>query len=229
MQQHEGPADLSFSFSGYVECPKPLSPISVVSSPLHSHSVFIGCLVVIFSVGIGPFTQQAIKAFPCTVQSTAMRSSIQVANTNDYFDFPRIAAGSFDISMATKAAILQGLVDPADERSAITPDCPTGNCTFKSYNGITHSSMGMCKKCLDATRWLYEARPNEGSNTTVYGDPKMDGSVEYNLFLPADKPLADDMPFLWTSVGGAIVDNMTTPTSMSYAPHKFLNATTLEG
>lgn len=163
------------------------------------------------------------------MQSTALRSSIQVANTNDYFDFPRIAAGSFDISMATKAAILQGLVDPADERSAITPDCPTGNCTFRSYNGITHSSMGMCRKCLDVTRWLYEARPNEGSNTTVYGDPKIDGSIEYNLFLPADRPLADDMPFLWTSVGGAIVDNMTTSDSMSYAPHTFLNATTLQG
>lgn len=231
MQQHAVLEAHSLSSLGYVGCPEP--PVSLmVDASLHlrSDSVFIGCLVVILSVGIGPFTQQAIKAFPCTVPSTALRSSVQVANTNAYFDFPRIAAGSFDISMATKAAILQGLVDPTDERSSITPDCPTGNCTFDSYDGITHSSMAMCKKCLDVTRWLYEARPNEGSNMTVYGDSeKMNGSVEYNLFLPADKPLSEDMPYLWTSVGGAIVDNITTTSHMAYAPHVFLNATTLEG
>ncbi|KAF3035961.1 hypothetical protein E8E12_006950 [Didymella heteroderae] len=192
-------------------------------------SVFIGCLVVIFSVGIGPFTQQAIKAVPCNVASGAMSSSIQVANTNSYFDFPRIASGAFDLGLDTKAAILQALANPTSDRSAITADCPTGNCTFKTYNGITHSSMAMCKKCVDITRWLYEARPNEGGNTTVYGSDKMDGSVEYNLFLPADKPLADDMPFLWTSVGGAVVQNDTLPSHMAYAPNKFLNATTLEG
>lgn len=153
-----------------------------------------------------------------------------MANTNAYFDFPRIAAGAFDISTATKAVILQGLVDPTDGSSAITPNCPTGNYTFKSFKGITHISMGMCSKCLDVTRWLYEARPTEGSNTIVYGEfKKTNQTIEYNLFLPADKPLSDDMPYLWTSVGGGILDNITTAASPAYAPHVFLNATTLDG
>ncbi|KAJ4407326.1 hypothetical protein N0V91_003910 [Didymella pomorum] len=90
--------------------------------------------------------------------------------------------------------------------------------------------MGMCSKCLDVTRWLYEARPTEGSNTTVYGEfKKTNQTIEYNLFLPADKPLSDDMPYLWTSVGGGILDNITTAASPAYAPHVFLNATTLDG
>lgn len=58
MQPHEVLEAPSFFYSGYVECSKPRFP-SLSDASLHvcSDSVFIGCLVVIFSVGIGPFTQ----------------------------------------------------------------------------------------------------------------------------------------------------------------------------
>lgn len=88
--------------------------------------------------------------------------------------------------------------------------------------------MGMCKKCVDITGWLYEAQPTE-SNTTASGMEKASGITEYNLFLPADKPLSDDMPYLWTSVGGALVSNDTLTSEMAYAPSLFLNATTSKG
>jgi hypothetical protein len=56
--------------------------------------------------------------------------------------------------MDTKIAISDGIGNPNTTRSDITPSCSTGNCVFPSYNGVTHSSLGLCKKCANTTPWL---------------------------------------------------------------------------
>jgi hypothetical protein len=84
------------------------------------------------------------------------------------------------MDLETKVAILDGLVNPNTTRSEITPGCNTGNCLFPSYNGVTHSSVGMCKKCVDITPWVSELEtafqyPN-GTEDTSY--------LVQNLVLP---------------------------------------------
>ncbi|KAF1933598.1 uncharacterized protein M421DRAFT_984 [Didymella exigua CBS 183.55] len=103
-------------------------------------SVFIGCLVIIFSVAIGPFTQQAVKAVPCNVPSAAIKSSIQVVNTNGNVDYPRVSSVSFDLSLDFKA----GFVIGAEPHTWRTADCKDawwlrslyndGNATFNSID-----------------------------------------------------------------------------------------------
>lgn len=62
------------------------------------------------------------------------------------------------MDLSTKVAILDGLISSNTTKFALTPDCSTGNCTFPSYNGISHSSIGMCRKCVDVTPWLVEEK-----------------------------------------------------------------------
>jgi hypothetical protein len=86
---------------------------------------------------------------------------------------------SWDMDLDTRIAILDGLANPSTTRSEITAGCNTGNCLFPSYNGVTHSSVGMCKKCVDITPWVSERE-------TVFQDPNgtMISNSEQDLVLP---------------------------------------------
>lgn len=190
-----------------------------MSSLIRSDSVFVGCLVIIFSVGIGPFTQQAVKTVPCNVAFTAANSSIQVANTNLLVNYPRTKPGYYDLDLESKAAILQGLANPSGNRSSLTADCSTGNCTFPSYGGVTHSSIAMCKRCVDVSHRLYEERTKGGSISIP------NGSVAYNLFLPAHDPASPNTLRPRISVGGGQNSANITGFEPRILPQLFLNAT----
>lgn len=75
-----------------------------------------------------------------------------------FYNTTRLWGAKWDLHLDTKVAILDGLVSSNTTRFALTPDCSTGNCTFPSYNGISHSSIGTCRKCADVTPWLVEER-----------------------------------------------------------------------
>jgi hypothetical protein len=189
--------------------------------------MIIGCLVIIFSVGIGPFTQQAIKSVPCNALATS-NSSVQVAQTNSYVIYPRIAAGMFDLELESKAAILQGLANPGGEESAFTADCNTGNCSFPSYKGVTHSSIGFCKKCVDVTSWLYEERIPE-KLTTSSGAYQEQAKATFNLVLPFFNKTSRGKPTILT-VGGQSAPTSGNYTELGWAslPSYFLNITAYE-
>lgn len=140
MRRHEVLQDPSYFSSVFVNC-MAFSLLYSIGSSIRSDSVFVGCLVIIFSVGIGPFTQQAVKTVPCNVAFTATSSSIQVANTNLFVNYSRTKPGYYDLDLESKAAILQSLANPSGNRSSLTADCSTGNCTFPSYGGVAHSSI----------------------------------------------------------------------------------------
>jgi hypothetical protein len=188
--------------------------------------MIVGCLVIIFSVGIGPFTQQAVKSVPCNVALATRNSSVQVAQTNSYVIYPRIAAGMFDLELETKAAILQGLANPDGEESAFTVDCNTGNCSFPSHNGVTHSSIGFCKKCVDVTSWLYEVRIPEEPTT---GDAQQQSKEVFNLVLPFFNETSQGKPTM-LSVGGqsAPASGNFTDLGWTSLPSYFLNITAYE-
>jgi hypothetical protein len=188
--------------------------------------MIVGRLVIIFSVGIGPFTQQAVKSVPCNVALATRNSSVQVAQTNSYVIYPRIAAGMFDLELETKAAILQGLANPDGKESAFTVDCNTGNCSFPSHNGVTHSSIGFCKKCVDVTSWLYEVRIPEEPTT---GDAQQQSKEVFNLVLPFFNETSQGKPTM-ISVGGqsAPASGNFTDLGWTSLPSYFLNITAYE-
>ena len=163
-----------------------------------------------------------MKSVPCNVPFTAINSTIPISQTNDrgLWDWPRTKPGYFDLDLETKAAVLQGLANPTGNGSALTANCPTGNCTFPSHNGITHSSIGLCKKCIDVSASLYEVI---SSGFAASGQALDNDTVQYNLFLPADN--SDDSP-IWVSVGGGTSRGIFTSFE-DYAgmPNLFLNTT----
>ncbi|KAF2849956.1 hypothetical protein T440DRAFT_508432 [Plenodomus tracheiphilus IPT5] len=113
--------------------------------------------IIIFSVGIGPFAQQAAEAVPCDRSLESAEAIIPISRWIHTFNLARFDAAHWDMDIDTKIALLDGLANPNTTRSEITPGCSTGNCLFPSYNGVTHSSVGICKKCVDITPWVTEA------------------------------------------------------------------------
>jgi hypothetical protein len=75
----------------------------------------------------------------------------------------------FDLDMDAKLAILDGLANSNTTRSNIAPSCISGNCSFPLYNGVTHSSIGMCRKCVNITPWVVEVRNNTTNSYIAYG------------------------------------------------------------
>ncbi|KAE9968535.1 hypothetical protein BLS_005806 [Venturia inaequalis] len=146
----------------------------------------IGCVVMIFSLAIGPFTQQAIKTTVCEKHMISADSSIPVArivhdvppgvqnwtsssNASYISQLPRqYGVPGTEIDFETKAAVLSGLtVRPVDNSSAFAVHCSTGNCTFPVSGGITHSSSGVCSRCVDIS-YMISSAPFDSTYTRVH-------------------------------------------------------------
>jgi hypothetical protein len=128
---------------------------------------FSAALVTILSFAVGPFIQQAIKTASCPQILDSVNATLPVANyvpgSSSYY---RIAAGLWEVTVDMKGAMIQGLTNPKGNDSAIQAVCPSGNCTFPDYGtGITHSSIGMCSKCIDTTSLV--SPPSRGGNLTL--------------------------------------------------------------
>jgi hypothetical protein len=134
-----------------------------------SDAALVGCIVILLSVGIGPFSQQAVKSVSCERSLDGAEASIRVSRWMHILNLTRIYADNWDLDLDTKVAILDGLVNPNTTRSNITPSCSTGNCVFDSHNGVTHSSVGLCKKCVDTSDWLGEVELEAEFNGTTLG------------------------------------------------------------
>jgi hypothetical protein len=147
------------------------------------NAALLGCIVIVLSVGIGPFTQQAVKAVPCNRPLESAEASIRISRWIDIDNLARNYGPYWDMDMNTKIAILNGLANPNTTRSEITPDCNTGNCLFPPYNGITHSSVGLCKKCVDITPSVSEQVTVFHYPVTAYEDQwtltDRNGTIEY--------------------------------------------------
>jgi hypothetical protein len=96
----------------------------------------------------------------------------------------RLDSAHWDLDIITKVALLNGLSNPNGTQSGINPGCSTGNCLFPSYNGVTHSSVGMCKKCADITPWLTEAVTTRNDYFQSAGDSGSTTGYTADIFLP---------------------------------------------
>lgn len=137
----------------------------------------IGAAVVtIASLAVGPFTQQALKTTMCPTLLPNARAEIPTANyapgRSSYY---RIGAGSFELEIDMKGAMIQGLTNPDGKDNEVEVSCPSSNCTWEDYGtGTTHASIGLCSACLDTTE--YVSGPNKGGNLTL---PDSDAYIRY--------------------------------------------------
>ncbi|KAI1498329.1 hypothetical protein F5X99DRAFT_394002 [Biscogniauxia marginata] len=112
----------------------------------------LGALITILSLGLGPFTQQAIRSVTCPQVLPDMQASIPVSHyVPGYGGLYSPNPGIFDIPTDMKGAMVNGIANPTGNDTLMRASCPTGNCTFTSYEGVTHSSIGLCSACIDTT------------------------------------------------------------------------------
>ena len=110
---------------------------------------------------------------PCDQPSTFEGASVKTARY-----MQRTGALDRSLDMDTRVAILDGLVSSNTTRSTLIPDCSSGNCTFPSYNGVSHSSIGMCRKCANVTPWLVGGKDTtDGAN----GNRTAEGNIDIVL------------------------------------------------
>ncbi|KAH8681712.1 hypothetical protein BX600DRAFT_447190 [Xylariales sp. PMI_506] len=155
-----------------------------------SYLAVVGALITIVSLAIGPFTQQAIKTVPCPQYLPDTNASLPIASfMPGRANYYRVGAGQWEVDVDMKGTMVNGLVNPTGNDTAITATCQTGNCTFPVYDGgITHSSIAMCSACIDTTSLV--TGNEDGTNYTMPNnlwiapgdrEPYMNVIVDYNL------------------------------------------------
>ncbi|KAI1857459.1 hypothetical protein JX265_011194 [Neoarthrinium moseri] len=150
----------------------------------------IGAIVTILSLAIGPFTQQAIKSVSCPQYLRDTNASLPIAHfMPGRADYYRIGAGTWEVEVDMKGAMINGLTNPTGNDSAIVATCATGNCTFPvGSDDITHSSLGMCSACFDTTSFVSAnenrtnyTMPNDLWLSPYSGQAYLNVQVDYNL------------------------------------------------
>lgn len=133
-------------------------------------------LVTIASLAVGPFTQQALKTSICPTLLPNARAEIPTANyapgSSSYY---RVGAGTFELEIDMKGAMIQGLTNPDGKDNEVEVSCASSNCTWADHGtGATHASIGLCSACLDTTE--YVSGPDKGGNLTI---PDYEAFINY--------------------------------------------------
>ncbi|KAF5506077.1 hypothetical protein CGCS363_v005811 [Colletotrichum siamense] len=100
----------------------------------------VSAIVVIASSAIGPFSQQASATYTCD-QSVEQTAQILVTYN-----------ASSAMTPEMRGAAVNGLMYGSADNSLATSSlfsCPARNCKFKSSDGITHTSVGICSTCIE--------------------------------------------------------------------------------
>ncbi|KAJ5087648.1 hypothetical protein N7456_011264 [Penicillium angulare] len=124
-----------------------LGSLRVLLKTVPRHLVTFGCLVLVLATATDPFVQQVMAVKERQVQAPG-HSSIQRCNTSTYTDYTEGAGpGMNEVPLVTLGAIYSGLFETQTANSrSIMMDCPTGNCTFQTYQ-----SLGFCSRCANIT------------------------------------------------------------------------------
>src|ERR1700753_1923902 len=106
------------------------------------HVAALGSALVLLSITIGPFTQQAIQYQYCqgilsrADSSTSMPRAKRLSPPN---------SGTAALPLSFRGSVLEGLMFPNDKNIDVTFTCEGGNCTYP-----VHSSLAMCFLCSNA-------------------------------------------------------------------------------
>ena len=133
----------------------------------------IAAVTIILATILDPFGQQLIRFYSCRATAEPGSQAPTVAR-NRFVDGghpgggpdPDFASADFawSISANMQAAMLGGIYQLRPD--PITPNCPTGNCTFSA----AYSSAGWCSKCEDITDMILVEDVPETNITIPFGD-----------------------------------------------------------
>src|SRR5437870_4523677 len=129
----------------------------------------MAAVVTIVLLAIGPFTQQAVKTTLCPrILDLGEQARIPVAAK---LPLSEVGLGYYSgpkpRSPAALNAVRAGLTTPgAGSTDGLDSRCPTGNCTFADFGGVTHSSLGLCSRCEDLTSMVIQLAKSCPANKT---------------------------------------------------------------
>ncbi|KAL2059721.1 hypothetical protein VTL71DRAFT_10213 [Oculimacula yallundae] len=196
------------------------------------HPVLLGAVITILSLATGLFAQQAVISVPCVIEETGVSGQLSYRRFVSSMDVYRIGAGQWVLDYSTKAALIDAIANPTGNNSAITTSCPSGNCTFASYEGVTHSSIGLCTECVDITSSAAQSFSNNtssrsgGVNFTLpnglgishnlaagtgfsYIDVKWDSKLDFSTPTPGNSEVGSISVLQFTSSGCATTQKGT--------------------
>ncbi|KAN0106788.1 Protein of unknown function (DUF3176) domain containing protein [Hyaloscypha variabilis] len=151
----------------------------------HSLIAALGALVMVASLAVGPFVQQAIKTTSCASPVPGATASLPYANyvprqaimlveSGGIVDYSQISAQYID------NAVLASLTGGEDiTGSQLSPVCSTGNCTFPigdpfdngTFSAESFSTIGLCSSCVDASSLVDFFYENYTETNYNYGLP----------------------------------------------------------
>ncbi|KAF4835899.1 hypothetical protein CGCTS75_v002493 [Colletotrichum tropicale] len=172
-----------------------LGSVKIIWVARSSFVTVVAALVMVTSVAVGPFTQQAVSTVPCSQAIPGLKASLPISHYvpagRDSVFVSDSSAGrpydagirnaALDVGTDMKGAMINGLVNPTSNDNRVQAICETGNCTFPSSStGVTHSSIGMCSSCFDTTSFVSAQK----------WTPNMTKSIFTNYTLPngSDRP-----------------------------------------
>ncbi|PMD47130.1 hypothetical protein L207DRAFT_575928 [Hyaloscypha variabilis F] len=90
------------------------------------------------------------------------------------------------LQSSIKFYILRGFSNTTLPELSLSAKCPTGNCTFDAFNGVTHSSLAICSRCNDVSMLITNnvAPVSPTINEDIYSSSLPDGLKVY--FFSAD-------------------------------------------
>ncbi|RBR27126.1 uncharacterized protein FIESC28_00070 [Fusarium coffeatum] len=152
--------------------------------------VALGAIAVaVLTLGIGSFTQQSIQTYQCLreMRPEDGTATIAVANTIQLEDFTTLMA-NLQLNVKMKIAMSDAMVSPNDVSSLF--NYPSGNCTFATYsdsqdntNLLSHSSLGMCSRCIDLYNLVRHERPSGPTLPINYSLPVEVGGERMRIAL----------------------------------------------
>jgi hypothetical protein len=160
-----------------------------------------GSLVVIVSLAMGPFAQQAIKSIDCMQYVSDANASVPIAHYTAWKDKTyRMAVADWLVTVDMQGALVTALVNPGGNDSSVAATCQTGNCTFHpDSTNISYSTIGLCSLSIDTTELV--SRVSIGNHTTDH--PQFNYTLPNGLNLrtwPRDvlqNKFMDDGPNNW--------------------------------
>ncbi|KAK2760145.1 hypothetical protein CKAH01_16548 [Colletotrichum kahawae] len=135
-------------------------------------------MIVVASYAIGPFSQQAVKTYSCDIESPGT-AKIAVAEWVGKRDVASadVPSNMLWLSPEMHTIAMNGLLTGETNRSLGLYQCDSSNCTLPITSGssVTHTSVGLCSKCVDIRSSVREAEqvhPMErtcrlGSNVSI--------------------------------------------------------------
>ncbi|CAH0054861.1 unnamed protein product [Clonostachys solani] len=136
--------------------------------------IYVGCLIMVLSLSIGPFTQQASSTQPCIKNITGASATIPYSWADfQTFDNKLNGLSLWTVDIGFSEAIVRASTNSSSRSSAsLLQGCTTGNCSFPAIRvDIALSTMGICSRCIDTTSYV------RSDNDTGVELPKEAGSL----------------------------------------------------